>query len=61
MTEQLDIATVEVVDLVHRETGQRLTPQAIERLRSKIAWGISLSCVAAVLAHEDRKAQNRGS
>lgn len=46
--ERLDIATAQMVDYVHKYTGQRLAPAAIDVLRNKLAWTIGLTCVSVL-------------
>lgn len=54
LTEQLDICSARLVDLIHRETGKRIEPRAIEQMRNVVAWAIALSCVTTV-EHRERK------
>lgn len=42
--ERLEAATVEVVELVKRQTGARMTPAGINELRRVIAWHLAYAC-----------------
>ena len=48
LTEQLDVCTIELVDFIHKQTGKRLEPSAIDWLRNRVAWRIALSCVVTI-------------
>jgi hypothetical protein len=45
------VASVELTDFVHKHTGVRLSPMAIDELRNKLGWHLSHSAGAVIDLH----------
>lgn len=46
--ERLDMATAELLQFIHKQTGKELQGAAVDQLRRRLAWHLALAASAVV-------------